>query len=103
MNLADNCVAVSKNLLRQLNIQFTEQYLADSILSHADHPSLLAVSDTLLKYRIQSLAVKVEQEKLLNLPLPFIVQFSEMGGMFYVLENYSEEQVTIINENGEKN
>lgn len=96
----DNCAATLKFLLVKLNIQFTNSFIQDNILSHPEHPSLLCISDTLTKYQIENLAVKIEKEKLKELPFPCIVQLSNRGGMFHVLMSYSEEEVIYLNERG---
>ena len=98
----DNCTSVVRNLLASLGVNHTKQHLEDNILSHPDHPSLLAVSDTLLKYRIENLPVKVDGQKLQELPLPCIVQFSDKGGMFHVLTRYSEKESIYLNDKGKQ-
>ncbi|WP_228780223.1 cysteine peptidase family C39 domain-containing protein [Aquiflexum lacus] len=42
--------------------------------SHPEPESLLSISDTLAKYKIESLAVQITEEKLDQIPLPCIVQ-----------------------------
>ncbi|WP_420601166.1 vitamin K epoxide reductase family protein [Flagellimonas sp.] len=96
----DNCVSTTKYLLPQLNIKYTRQFLEDNILSHPEHPSLLCVSDTLEKYKIDNLAVKIGTEKLKEIPLPCIVQLSDQGGMFHVLKQYSDDKVVYLDEKG---
>ena len=92
----DNCITVARSLLTKLNVRYTKKYLEDNILSHPDHPSLLCISDTLEKYSVESLAVKVGMEKLKELPLPCIVQLSDLGGMFHVLTELSDRGVKYI-------
>src|SRR5690606_20275680 len=98
----DNCIAVTGNLLARIKIGHTDQFLMDNILSHPEHPSLLAVSDTLSKYQIENLPVKVDGHKLHKLPLPCIVQLSDHGGMFHVLAHYTEEESIYINDKGKE-
>lgn len=98
----DNCTSVVRNLLAKLEIRYTFDYLEDSIVSHPEHPSLLAVSDTLTKYRIENLPVKVDGQKLQELPLPCIIQLSDKGGMFHVLTRYSEKESIYLNDKGKQ-
>ncbi|MGS2737719.1 vitamin K epoxide reductase family protein [Sinomicrobium sp. M5D2P17] len=91
----DHCVRIAKKILQLLDIKHANTFLKDSILSHPDHPSLLCISDTLEKYGIENLTVKVAPEKLLELPLPCIVQLSDRGGVFEILEEFSEEKAII--------
>lgn len=92
--MIDNCTSVTKSLLKSLEVKFTDRYLEDTILSHPDHPSMLCISDTLSKYGINTIAVKVDFQKLKELPLPSIVQFFDHGGVFYKIEKVSDEKVT---------
>ncbi|WP_108422502.1 vitamin K epoxide reductase family protein [Flagellimonas amoyensis] len=98
----DNCTSVTKNLLDKLQLDYTTRYLEENILSHPEHPSLLAVSDTLAKYRIENLPVKVDGPKLKELPLPCIVQLSDHGGMFHVLTHHSTYESIFLNDKGKK-
>src|SRR5690606_7977305 len=98
----DNCISVVGNLLAKLEIRYTNGYLKDNVLSHPEHPSLLAVSDTLTKYRIENLPVKVDGQKLQELPLPCIIQLSDKGGMFHVLTRYSEKESIYLNDKGKQ-
>ncbi|WP_136468925.1 vitamin K epoxide reductase family protein [Flagellimonas onchidii] len=96
----DNCIAALKLLLNRLNVKYTQQFIEDNILSHPEHPSLLCISDTLEKYSIETLPVKVDGEKLKELPLPCIVQLSDSGGMFHLLEHFSDEEAVYLNDKG---
>ncbi len=88
----NNCLLAFENLLFALNIKFSKRYLQNTLLSHAAYPSLLSFSDTLEKYGIDSLAVKVDAIKLGALPFPAIVQVSVSGAeRFYVLKDFSEK------------
>jgi ABC-type bacteriocin/lantibiotic exporter with double-glycine peptidase domain len=91
----DNCVNVTKQLLCSLNIKYTSKYLKDSILSHPDHPSLLSISNTLEKYQIEILAVKIDFEKLKEMPTPCIVQVQiNKRPLFFVLKNVLDNKVS---------
>ena len=93
--MTDNCLQSTKCLLTALNIKHTTKYLRDNILSHPDHPSLLSVFDTLEKYEIETLAIKIDAEKLDEIPLPCIAQMEVNNQpLFFVLQNISENKVT---------
>ncbi len=70
----ENSYLILKRILHLLDIPFTNNYLKDVLDSHPDPESLLSISDTLAKYKIDSLAVKITEEKLDQIPLPCIVQ-----------------------------
>ena len=72
----DNCVSATKQMLKILDVKHTSQYLNDILLSHPDHPSLLAISDTFDKYKIANLAICDQNQKslffiLILITLPF--------------------------------
>ena len=98
----DNCVSVASDLLANLKVEYTKPYLEDAILSHPEHPSMLCVSDTLSKYNVNTLAVKINAEKLHEMPLPCIVQFKEYGGVFYLLIKVSDKQITYLDIKGKR-
>lgn len=50
----DNCVLILKKTLRLLKVNYTNNFLRESILSHPDYPSLLAISDTLESYGVDN-------------------------------------------------
>src|SRR5690606_16695598 len=90
----DNCVYATKRLLHLLDVKNTKKYLEDTILSHSEHPSLLAVSDTLEKYNIETLAVQIDLEKLNDMPLPCIVQAKKHGtSLFFVLNKILDNEI----------
>ncbi|UOY04906.1 cysteine peptidase family C39 domain-containing protein [Muricauda sp. SCSIO 64092] len=47
---------------------------------------------------MESLALKVDEQKLKELPLPCIVQFSDHGGMFHVLTELSDKGVKYLDD-----
>jgi uncharacterized membrane protein len=95
----DNCVQTVSNILDQLNVKSTRRYVEDKVLSHPDHPSLLAIIDTLEKYNIQTLAVKVNYKKLNDLPPPFVVQVKrDKNFLFYVIEHIDSKYIKFRDE-----
>ncbi|GAA3558006.1 vitamin K epoxide reductase family protein [Snuella lapsa] len=95
----DNCIQSTEKLLYSLKIRFTRKYIKDSILSHPDHPSLLAISDTLEKYQMGTLAVKIDANKLNDMPLPCIVQVEKnRQPLFYVLKEVAVDHMVYYND-----
>ncbi|MEM9866513.1 MAG: vitamin K epoxide reductase family protein [Bacteroidota bacterium] len=85
---------LTTRLLRSLELKHTKRFVADSLFSHADYPSLLSVSDTLTKFQIENIAVKVDRKKLYELPLPLIAQVSEDGETaFYLISEITAHKV----------
>lgn len=91
----DNCFTPTEKLLDCLSVPYTKKHLKDSILSHPYHPSLLAIADTLEKYHIENIAVKIDSDKLREVPLPCIVVLSVHGQkLFVVLTSISAKEVS---------
>lgn len=91
----DNCYTTTRQLLKLLNVKHTNRYIKDTILSHPDHSSLLSIADTLTKYNIENLAVKITTDKFNELPTPCIVQVSVRGTtLFYTLNTIAQTTVT---------
>ena len=92
----DNSTNVTKEILTLLNVRYTNHYVKDTLLSHPDYPSLLAISDTLNTYGVNTLAVKVDAEKLKELPTPCIAQVTVQGRpSFCVLKEFSKDNKTV--------
>ncbi|QCX37206.1 hypothetical protein FF125_01650 [Aureibaculum algae] len=95
----DNCTNSAKQFLKLLKVRYTNAYLKDSILGHPDHPSLLSVSDTLSKYNIESLAIKITRHKFDELTTPCIVQVSLHGTtLFYTLNKITKSRVSYFDD-----
>ena len=89
--------------LELLEVKRTKAFLKDSLLSHPDVSSLLAISDTLEKYNIETLAVNITNEKLHDIPLPCIVQVKEGNDTFFnVLTKVDSQHITIYNQKNTK-
>jgi uncharacterized membrane protein len=97
----NNCFHTAKNILELLNIQFTNDYLKEEILSHPHFPSLLTLSDVLEKYQISTLPLKIGKEKLDQIPTPCIVQVQVQGKEFFqTLSHISEDSLAGHDETG---
>lgn len=97
--MKDNCITSTKKILELLGIKHTQRFIENNILSHPDHPSLLCVSDTLKKYNIENAAVKVEKNKLSELPTPCIAQLKGKGTTWFcVLKNIVNGEAAYFDE-----
>lgn len=95
----NNCINSTKKTLQILGVPHTQKYIEDIILSHQDHNSLLAISDTLTKYSIENTAVELTKERIDELPSTCIVQVTiEKSTLFYVIQNVGESHVSFYDE-----
>lgn len=96
-----NSYLVTRKLLELLEIPFSRDYLHDLIDSHPEQESLLTISDTLTKYKVDSLAIQIGEEKLDQIPLPSVVQMNgDSYPIFSCVSKVSEEKVTCLDEKG---
>src|SRR5688572_6136138 len=65
-------VKVAIQLLQLLKVPVTNDAVNESIFSHPDYPSLLSISDGLQQWNVDNAALRVDKEKLDELPVPFI-------------------------------
>lgn len=99
----DNCVQAISSVLKQLKVRYTTKYVEDTVLSHPEHPSLFSISDTLDKFNIETLAVKIEEDKYSCLPFPFFVQVKKQRqSLFYVIDYFDEKVVKYYDEMNRK-
>lgn len=98
----DNCILTARKFLSLLNIKYTDKSLRENLLSHPDYPSLLSISEILVKYNIENVATKTSFERLQDFPQPSIIQIvNEGNSFFYVLESFSKDEVRCYDESGE--
>jgi uncharacterized membrane protein len=100
----DNALHTFIKLLQLLKVKYTKVYATDIILSQSDYPNLLAISESLSHYKIDSAAVKVENDSLDKLPLPCVVQVMVKENerapamlFFHTLEKVTDKDVTYYN------
>lgn len=81
-----------------LNIPLTKVWLRDALLSNPDYPSLFSISETLKKLSVETLATKVNEELLDELPVPFITYLKGLptGKDFVLVTNHSIENVQYV-------
>lgn len=94
-----NASSVTVQLLKQLNVPVTSSTIIDTVEQHPDYPSLYSISDSLQKWKVENLALKVEPEKLEEIPTPFIAHSKTAGGNF-ILVNAVNGVVDYIDEKG---
>lgn len=96
-----NSYLVTRKLLEMLDIPFSKDYLHDLIDSHPEQESLLSISDTLTKYKVDSLAIQIGEDKLDQIPLPSVVQMNgDSYPIFSCVSKVSEDKVTCLDSKG---
>ncbi|MGB0524560.1 MAG: thioredoxin domain-containing protein [Flammeovirgaceae bacterium] len=67
-----NSVAVMQNLLRQLNVEVTNQTIEDVLKENPNYPSLASLSESLSDWRVENLAVRLDESDLVDVTFPVI-------------------------------
>ena len=89
----DNAVIITSYLLKKLGIKYTDYYLSKQLQTHPFYPSLAAVSDVFTSYSIESEALRVSYEDLLDLQTPFIAHLNIDNGFFIIVERAREDGI----------
>ena len=76
-NIRENAVVATMQLLNNLKIQVTATTIAETLQEHLDYPSLLSISDALNQWGINNMCLRVDPEKLNELPVPFIAHLAK--------------------------
>ncbi len=96
-----NSFLITKEILGLLGIPHSRNYLKEVLDSHPEPDSLLSLSDTLAKYKVDTLAVQIGGEKLDQIPLPCIVQIiGDSHPFFSYLSWVSEDRVEYMDIKG---
>lgn len=89
----ENPVNATIALLHSLGVKVTNTTINERLINHPDYPSLLSVSDALNRWQVENMAVKVEKEKIEELPLPFLAHSTENGGTFTTVTKITADVV----------
>lgn len=80
-------------LLQQLQVKVTAGTIDSTLKNHPDYPSILSISDALKQWKVDSYTIKVNKEKLHELPTPFIAHVNIQGGSFITITNVTDSHV----------
>lgn len=88
-------------LIRSLSINVTGTTIENTVESHPFYPSLDSISDSLIKWKINNACIEVEENKLNDLPTPFIAHTNYNGGHFFVVTDVKID-ITYLDNEGRK-
>ncbi|EWH12771.1 protein-disulfide isomerase [Cellulophaga geojensis KL-A] len=96
----NNYLTTTQKILDLLQIKSTKKFISESLESHPDYPSLLSITDTLDKYNIETLGIKIKEERLEEVPLPCIAQVEVNNTpLFYAITEIDSNTITYFDEN----
>jgi uncharacterized membrane protein/thiol-disulfide isomerase/thioredoxin len=98
----NNLSAIVFQLIKQLKIAVTKTSIIEEVIRHPDYPSLFAVSDVLLHWKIPNEAYRIKVEQLKDISGPFIAHLKENDGTFVLVKKVTDTEVFIYNELGNK-
>ena len=88
-----NSIAVTQQLLNSLQVPFTYGSMKDSLKQHPDYPSIAATHDVLTEYKVENLVLKVEPDKLDELPVPFIAHMKGKDSGFITVKHITASEI----------
>ncbi|MCL2098113.1 MAG: cysteine peptidase family C39 domain-containing protein [Bacteroidales bacterium] len=92
-NQYEQSSAILFELFKKLQINVTRRTIDDALQQHPDYPSILSLSDSLKKWGVNNAVLRVEPEKLAELPCPCIAHIKTGGGSFIIIEAVEQNQV----------
>lgn len=95
-------IAATAQFLELLKVKVSRTTLTEALLSHPDYPSLLSIIDSLGRWGLQTMGLKVAADKLDQLPVPFVVYFKIGGGRFLTVKEVTDGRVITLNNKGEE-
>ena len=93
----DTLVSATVQFLREYKIPVTATTVAETIKEHPDYPSLLSISDALQKWKVRNTCLRVDPDRLQELPVPFIAFFERSGGEFVTVKELRDREVIYMN------
>ncbi len=91
----ENAIAVTEQLLKQLNVKVTANTIHEKLEAHPDFPSFLAISDCLTEWKVGSRSYNIDRTTFdkEDLYYPFIAHLSETGGRFILIKSIESQKV----------
>lgn len=92
----NNIVTSTEQLLRLLKVKVCFTELRNTLGEHPDYPSLLSVTDSLKKWKVDSVGVKVSFDELCSLDCPVLVHFKSV--QTFTVIDINNASITYLNE-----
>jgi hypothetical protein len=98
----ENTTGIVVQLVRFFKIEAPITKIRKVVERHPHFPSLLSITDTLQKFSVNTLALTVNIDRLLELPLPFIAHTKKIDCPFLLISEIAEEHLVYISNDGEE-
>ena len=96
MNREDNVVFVLQKAVEQLKIKVSKESIKEDLLSNSNYPSLKSICDTLKKYNVEYYPLKLTNDEIKELEMPFIVHSDQGGGRLFFVKEIKNNKVTFF-------
>ncbi len=84
-----------EQIVKQLEVNVTENTLKTAFKFHPDYPSLSTLSDVLSEWKVDNLAIKISPQQLQEITYPAIAHIEDgHEGHFVLLQSFKNQQVT---------
>lgn len=91
LSLQDDSVSLIQKWLQLLRVPVTGTTIQNTVLNHPEYPSLLSMHDALRSWNVDSAAIRLPQESILQIPVPFIAHHLTGDGEGFVLVTDANE------------
>jgi uncharacterized membrane protein/protein-disulfide isomerase len=95
----DNAPEAAFLLAQLLGAKISRSTLEKEIKGHPNYPTFLSISDVLNNHKVENLTAKFDNEKIAELPTPFITQINGKNGVtqFTVVKEIAGNEVVFYN------
>lgn len=95
--MIDNVIFVTNELLKNLGLRISLDYISERLKSNPSYPSLRSISDFLDEVSIEHRVVSLTQQVLVSTGGPFIAHSEESGGFLYYVTSISNDEIIYYN------
>lgn len=78
------------DFLKLLKIPMSPKLFKRLVQSHPDYPSLLSIADVLDRFGIKKQVFRIEKDKLIDLPFPYLLHLKKNGGELALIKNQND-------------
>lgn len=95
-SIREDSVAITIQLLRNLEIQVTENTVTEVLKGHPDYPSLLSISDSLKQWNIDNVCMQIGPDGLNELSAPFIAHLKTGYGELVTVTRITASEISYV-------
>jgi uncharacterized membrane protein len=97
-----NTSLVTCQLINYLKLPVTRTTVIESVEAHPNFPSLYSISDNLKKWKVDNVAFQVTEEKLNEVPVPFVAHLKKGTDYFLVVTKVTDTTVNYLSDSGQE-